>query len=37
MVDRVIETVRRWPNFAEKAGVANARVTKIQASQRTNL
>ena len=37
MVDRVIETVRRWPDFAEKAGVANARVTKIQASQRTNL
>ncbi len=29
MVDRVNETVRRWPNFAEKAGVANARVTKI--------
>jgi len=37
MVDRVIETVRRWPDFAEKAGVANARVTKIQASQRTHL
>ncbi len=37
MVDRVIEIVRRWPVFAEKAGVANVRVTKIQASQRTNL
>ena len=37
MVDHVIETIRRWPDFAEEAGVANARVEKIQASQRTNL
>lgn len=37
MVDHVIETIRRWPDFAAEAGVANARVEKIQASQRTNL
>jgi serine/threonine-protein kinase HipA len=37
MVKRVIEAVRRWPDFAEKAGVDDAQVKKIQASQRTNL
>ena len=37
MVDNVIETVRRWPSFAEKAGVADARVAEIQASHRTDL
>lgn len=37
MVDRSIETVRRWPDFAEKAGVADARAAEIQASQRTDL
>lgn len=37
MVDRAIETVRRWPDFAEKAGVADARAAEIQASQRTDL
>ncbi len=37
MVDRVIETVRRWPDFAEKAGVDDARAAEIQANQRTNL
>ena len=37
MVDRAIETVRRWPDFAEKAGVADARAAEIQANQRTNL
>ena len=37
MVDRTIESVRRWPEFAEKAGVADARATEIQANQRTNL
>ena len=37
MVDRAIETVRRWPDFAEKASVADARAAKIQANQRTNL
>jgi len=37
MVDRAIETVRRWPDFAEKASVADARAVEIQANQRTNL
>jgi serine/threonine-protein kinase HipA len=37
MVDRVIETVRRWPDFAERAGVASTHVAKIQTTQRTNL
>jgi len=37
MVDRAIETARRWPDFAEKAGVADARAAEIQANQRTNL
>ena len=37
MVKRVIEVVRRWPDFAKKAGVADEHVNKIQASQRTNL
>jgi serine/threonine-protein kinase HipA len=37
MVDRAIETVRRWPDFAEKAGVADARAAEIQTNQRTNL
>jgi serine/threonine-protein kinase HipA len=37
MVTRVIEVVRRWPDFAIKAGVDDAQVKKIQASQRTKL
>jgi serine/threonine-protein kinase HipA len=37
MIDRVIEAVRLWPDFAKKAGVADARVMEIQANQRTNL
>jgi len=37
MVKGVIEVVRRWPDFAKKAGVADTQVKKIQASQRTNL
>jgi serine/threonine-protein kinase HipA len=37
MIDRVIEAVRRWPGFAEKAGVADARVMEVQANQRINL
>lgn len=37
MVKRVIEAVRRWPDFAGEAGVTDAQVKKIQASQRTNL
>ncbi|MBW2645619.1 MAG: type II toxin-antitoxin system HipA family toxin [Deltaproteobacteria bacterium] len=37
MVQRVIETVRRWPDFAGEAGVNDEQVKKIQLSQRTNL
>lgn len=37
MIDRVIENVRRWPEFAEIAGVAEERMKKIQDSQRTHL
>ena len=37
MVQRVIEVVHRWPDFAKEAGVADAQVKNIQASQRTNL
>jgi len=37
MVDRVVEAVRRWPDFAEEAGVTDKRIKKIQAAQRTNL
>jgi len=37
MVDRVIETVRRWPDFAGEAGVADGIIREIQTNQRTNL
>ena len=37
MVDRVIESVRQWPESAEEAGVDNARTAKIKASQHTNM
>jgi serine/threonine-protein kinase HipA len=37
MIDRVIETVRRWPEFAAEAGVAEAGVNEIQTSQLTDL
>ena len=37
MVNHVIETVRRWPDFAEKAGVEDACVAEIQANQRIDL
>jgi len=37
MIDRVIETVRRWPDFAGEAGVAEDRIRKIQAAQRSDL
>ena len=36
-IDRVIEAVRCWPEFAEIAGVAEERMKKIQDSQRTHL
>ncbi|MBE0584322.1 MAG: HipA domain-containing protein, partial [Desulfofustis sp.] len=37
MVDRVIETVRKWSDFAGKAGVLDSHADKIQRSQRTDL
>ena len=37
MIQRVIEVVRRWPDFAGKAGVNDEQVKKIQESHRTNL
>jgi len=37
MLDHVIETVRRWPAFAEKAGIPETRVMEIQSQQRTRL
>lgn len=37
MIDRVIEAVRRWPDIAQKARVADERMAKIQANQRTNI
>ena len=37
MIDRVTETVRPWPEFAEKACVSEKRVAEIPANQRINL
>ena len=37
MIQRVIEVVRRWPDFAVEAGVNDEQVKKIQTSHRTNL
>ncbi len=37
MIDRVLESVRRWPDFAEIAGVLDKHRTDIQASHRINL
>lgn len=37
MIQRVIEVMRRWPDFAVEAGVNNEQIKKIQASHRTNL
>jgi serine/threonine-protein kinase HipA len=37
MVDSVMESVRRWPDFAGEAGVAEASVEKIKVGLRTNL
>ena len=37
LIDRVIDVVRRWPDFAAKADVADSRVKEIQAHQRTTL
>lgn len=37
MLDKVIEVVRRWPDFAGKAGVPDKRANEIQRNQRTEL
>lgn len=37
MLDRTIETVRRWPDFAARAAVPDARAARIQTNQRTDL
>jgi serine/threonine-protein kinase HipA len=37
MIDRVIETVRRWPDFALTAGVNHTKIEQINAAQRTRL
>jgi len=37
MVQRVIEAVRRWPDFAGEAGINDEQVKKIQASLPTSL
>lgn len=37
MIQRVLEVVSRWPDFAAKAGVSDEQASKIQARQRTNL
>ena len=37
MIQRVIKAVRRWPDFAAKAGVNDEQLKKIQDSHRTGL
>lgn len=37
MLDRVVETVRRWPEFAERAGVEKRRIDSIKTAQRVDL
>lgn len=37
MLDRVIAAVRRWPDFAGKAGVPDQRVNEIQRNQHAEL
>jgi serine/threonine-protein kinase HipA len=37
MIDRVIDAVRRWPELAARAGIADARAEQIQAAQRIDL
>jgi len=37
IIQRVIEVVRRWPDFVGKAGVSDEQVKKIQDSHRTSL
>ena len=37
MLDRVIEVVRRWPDFAGEAGVPDRRIDEIRRSQRMEI
>lgn len=37
MIDRVVETVNGWPEFAEIAGVTKNNMKRVRDSQRTNL
>ena len=37
MIDRVIEVIRRWPEYAKKADVFPERIKKIQGTHRTKL
>jgi serine/threonine-protein kinase HipA len=37
IIDRVLDAVRRWPEFAGEAGVADARIREIETNQITNL
>ena len=37
MVQSVIEVIRRWPDYARKAGVSEDQLKKIKNSHRTNL
>jgi serine/threonine-protein kinase HipA len=37
MIDHVLESVRRWPAHADKAGIFEKHRMDIQASQRTQL
>jgi serine/threonine-protein kinase HipA len=37
MLDRVLTAVRRWPEFAAKAGVPDRRVSEIQEQHLTGL
>ena len=37
MIQRVIEIVRHWPDFAEKAGVDAEQVKKVQTGHRTSI
>lgn len=34
MIDRVVDSARRWPDFAIAAGVTDARIKEIQTGQR---
>jgi serine/threonine-protein kinase HipA len=36
MIESVLDSVRRWPDFAEKAGVSERRMAEIQSNQRIN-